>query len=559
MLYNPGLGGPTRDDQRNAATAMSAPHESEDLTLPFTCPDCGDTATRAQLAQGDYSCQVCNLAVAHIELTPTGAVREVFGWLLAPGELLLDRYRVVNLLGRGGFAATYGVEDTRLADRRCALKEVPKLMFDRGEMEILSRLNHPGIPNIRDTFEQNDMVYLVLEFGGSRSLSAERVARGGRIPIETLLPWVKQLCDVLEYLHAQTPPIVHRDLKPGNVLVDENGRISLIDFGIAKESDGGTQTRTIARSASHGFSPPEQVMGTGTDQRSDVYALGATLYQLFTGHKPVPAHERVAGTDNPTPSSLVAGTPAGIDALIERSMELNINQRVQSIAEFAADLGAIDIQVPTPQPTRVQDDAPTVGGIGSLPDSLAHGETMVVTPEMAAEISAASSPSKFPVWLVALIGVVLVGAASAAWWLQSDPATPTSASLSQPTAEGAGVEPATAVAEPSEVATGSDRDIEPSAPAAETGTDRPEAAAAAATPVAEVQPPATVPASPKPKADPPRPTAPESSSASASDWKPPGQVDRPTAKESGSASGGSNASKPDWGGGFKKGPTRRID
>ena len=156
---------------------MSFASHDDDLTLPFTCPECGDTGARERFASLDFNCPGCNLSVAHVDLAVTGMVREVLGWLLSPGTLLAGRYRVNSLLGRGGFAATYAVADTRLANRRCALKEVPRMMFDSGEMEILSRLDHPGIPSIRDKFELGSMVYLVLEFGGRRSLGMERIER----------------------------------------------------------------------------------------------------------------------------------------------------------------------------------------------------------------------------------------------------------------------------------------------------------------------------------------------------------------------------------------------
>src|SRR4029077_6798702 len=122
--------------------------------------------------------------------------------------------------------------------------------------------------------------------------------------VPDVLRWMRQLCDVLSYLHELDPPVVHRDLKPENILLDERDRIMLIDFGIAKASGDFAVTRTVARSSSHGFSPPEQVLGAGTDERSDVYSLGATMYALLTGKAPPPAHERVAGSELAPPRSL---------------------------------------------------------------------------------------------------------------------------------------------------------------------------------------------------------------------------------------------------------------
>jgi serine/threonine-protein kinase len=246
------------------------------------------------------------------------------------------------VLGKGGFGATYLVEDLRLSGKRRAIKEVPELLFDEYETTLLSRLNHPSIPDIIDRSIVDGMVYLVLEFGGSRTLGGERKQyQDRRIPQAKLLPWMRQLCEVLIYLHSQDPPIIHRDLKPDNILLDEIGRIMLIDFGIAKESKPATMTRTIGRAATHGFSPPEQAMGTGTDERSDIYALAATFYALLTGENPPAAHERVAGKELVPPSQIVPDISPRLEAAILQALNLNVNHRQQTMKEFSLALEAI--------------------------------------------------------------------------------------------------------------------------------------------------------------------------------------------------------------------------
>ena len=304
-------------------------------TTQKRCPKCQALNLIAELPQRDYRCGDCGLELAHLDLTIHGTIRGITGWLLDVDTLVNDRYRIDSVLGKGGFGVTYLVDDRRLHNKRRALKEIPEALFDEHETRLLGRLSHPAIPDITDRFSERGMVYLVLEFGGNRTLRIEQAQRGGRIPLFVLLPWMHQLCDVLHYLHEQTPPIIHRDLKPDNVLLDENGRIMLIDFGIAKDSTPDTATRTLGRAASQGFSPPEQVLGTGTDVRSDVYALGAILYNLLTNTMPPAAHERVVGKTIIPLSHILPEIPPLLDAAVMKALELNINLRQQSIGELA--------------------------------------------------------------------------------------------------------------------------------------------------------------------------------------------------------------------------------
>ncbi|WP_295437740.1 hypothetical protein [uncultured Thiodictyon sp.] len=182
------------------------------------CPKCRTANDPAALERREYRCAGCGLELAHLDLAANGVVRGIFGWLLSPGTLVRERYQVVDVLGKGGFGVTCLADDLHLAGKRCALKEIPGLLSDEYETRLLGRLNHPTIPDIIDRFEADGMVYLVLQFGGSRTLRIEMERHGGRIPLLLLLPWIEQVCAALLYLHSQDPPIIHLSIarSPGS-------------------------------------------------------------------------------------------------------------------------------------------------------------------------------------------------------------------------------------------------------------------------------------------------------------------------------------------------------
>ncbi len=319
---------------------MNTPEKHQEL---HRCPRCNNESSLQQLEQTQYRCHECELELAYLNLSPAGTVQSVLGWLKSVGDVIGERYVIRKVLGKGGFATTYLVEDKILNDRKRAIKEIPTSLFDEQELQFLSKINHPAIPDITDRFSTDEMEYLVLKFGGSKTLETERERHNGQIPFTNLRKWTLQLCDVMSYLHALDPPIIHRDLKPANILLDDYDRIMLIDFGLAKESRPSEHTHLLACATSHGFSSPEQAMSTGTDQRSDIYSLGATLYALLTGVIPASANDRLMhGKMIVPPSQLASNIPPALEKNLLRALELNPDNRQQSIDELAAVIDALE-------------------------------------------------------------------------------------------------------------------------------------------------------------------------------------------------------------------------
>lgn len=209
-----------------------------------------------------------------------------------------ERYLIQSRINQTEMSAVYQGQD-RQDSRTIAIKEMKVLaslareqheavdLFTQ-EAKMLQRLSHPHLPEFFDFFEEQGRYYIILEFIYGRSLlkMLEQEGRPG-LPSEWVLRWTGQLCDVLDYLHRQNPQkIIYRDLKPSNVmLVAETDQIKLIDFGVARFHKPG-KTKDTTTFGTPGYAPPEQYGKGQTDERSDIYALGATLHHLLTGHDP---------------------------------------------------------------------------------------------------------------------------------------------------------------------------------------------------------------------------------------------------------------------------------
>ncbi|MGC8877647.1 MAG: serine/threonine-protein kinase [Anaerolineae bacterium] len=277
---------------------------------------------------------------------------------LSPGAILWSRYRIVQLVGRGGMGAIYQAEDLRLEGRLCAIKEVipePGANLERREQlqaqfyreaTILARLDHPNLPKVSDYFTEGERDYLVMDFVPGRDLRElieEARAKGEFLPEEQVLAWAEQLFDALEFLHNQEPPLLHRDIKPANIKLTPAGTIKLVDFGLVKlmtPNDESTITVLQGRGSVQ-YTPLEQYGGESghTDVRSDIYATGATLYHLLTGQPPVDAKQRFLRPDVlPAPRALNPSISPHVERAILHAMAMHPDDRPPGIAALRAEL-----------------------------------------------------------------------------------------------------------------------------------------------------------------------------------------------------------------------------
>jgi serine/threonine-protein kinase len=292
--------------------------------------------------------------------------------LLTPNTFLQARYVITRKLGQGGMGAVYQAQDARLQGKLWAIKEMSDAQLTdpaeranaiasfRREAQLLATLDHTNLPKVADFFEEGGKQYLVMDFVEGQTLEQIVAATPGFLPEPTVLAWIEQLCDVLEYLHARQPPIVFRDLKPANIMLMREGKIKLIDFGIARFFKAG-KTKDTAQYGTMGYAAPEQ-FGTGqTDARSDIYSLGVVLHYLLTKFDPALTPFNLPPVCNINP--LIS---AQTDAVIVRATRSASVERFQWTREFkqalyqmpSAPVQPTQLPMPTPQPPMPSISAP---------------------------------------------------------------------------------------------------------------------------------------------------------------------------------------------------------
>jgi len=337
--------------------------------------------------------------------------------MLSPETILQDRYRIVRQLGQGGMGAVYEALDQRL-DTVVALKETLfsderlRKQFER-EARLLARLHHQALPRVSDHFNEGDGQFLVMQFIPGEDLFEMQARRNGPFPPADVLRWADQLCDALDYLHTQEPQIIHRDIKPQNLKLTTRGQVILLDFGLAKGSGGPMSVVTTSASIfgyTPNYAPLEQIQGLGTDPRSDIYSLAATLYHLLTNVKPPDALSRASAIVNGLPDPLALAhtispqiSPA-VASVLDKAMSQKRDDRYTSAEDMrqalqlAADEPANEaatVLVSGGVPTKANTIAPLVGtNIGGAQTNARGDEARTLVADQGAQVRSGASSTE---------------------------------------------------------------------------------------------------------------------------------------------------------------------
>lgn len=296
------------------------------------CSKCG-----ADAPSGARFCPACGSSLA-------SARPRMSTGLLPSLHMLAKRYAIIRKIAQGGQSAVYLAHDSFQNDAERAIKEMSESQIEPEKLQqaindffresrMLQSLDHPTLARVYDLLMEGNKYYLVMEYVPGHNLEDELVQyRREALDWEEVTTWGMALTDTLTYLHSRTPPIIYRDLKPANVMLMPDGNIKLIDFGIARWLIPARMTDTM-QLGTDGYAPLEQY-SSRSEPRSDIYALGASLYHLLTGRVPEAAPLRMAGHNLKSIREVNPRTPEVVERVILKALNLQPQDRFRNAQEM---------------------------------------------------------------------------------------------------------------------------------------------------------------------------------------------------------------------------------
>ena len=306
------------------------------------CPKC-----KADISEESHFCSKCGAPLkqsADFSVSQTKTIQEP---AIHPGRIIAGKYKIIEEIGRGGMGVVYKASDTRLA-RIVALKflsseltqdEEAKQRFVQ-EAKTAAALNHPNICIIHEIDEAGDQTFIAMEFIQGQSL--KKRLEEGPLEIDEAKDIALQVAEGLKEAHEKG--IVHRDIKPANIMLTEKGQAKITDFGLAKLSGGADLTKASTIMGTVAYMSPEQAKGETVDHRTDIWSLGAMLYELLSGERPFQKAQEQALiyailNDKPTPLSLIrSDIPNYIELVMEKALAKKASERYQNIGMLINDL-----------------------------------------------------------------------------------------------------------------------------------------------------------------------------------------------------------------------------
>ncbi|MDY6872461.1 MAG: protein kinase [Chloroflexota bacterium] len=362
---------------------------------------------------------------------------------LQPATILQERYQIIEKLGQGGMGAVFLAWDQTL-ETRVAVKSnfnpAPESVDQfLKEARLLAGLRHPNLPRVTDYFVIGKEQFLVMDYIPGDDLG-KRLKLEGPQPLDDVLSWSRQLCAALAYMHSQDPPVTHRDIKPANIKLTPEGKVILVDFGIAKVDSAQAQTATGASGYTPGYAPPEQYGRGHTGPYSDQFSLAATIYALLTQAKPADSIQRVLGKAALMPiQQMDPSIPQNIADALLKAMALQPDERFESVSAFLEALEDPDYRLD--EVTRNEMTSVMIPrGVGPTGEPVSPVDRTIA----GAEVRKQRKPNLLLVGGFAILALLLLGAAALLLFVfpespiyvlsQADPtATGTAAPLSSPT------------------------------------------------------------------------------------------------------------------------------